>query len=243
MERGWIHLSRVTKRYEQGGGTCVALQDVCLDLPQGAFVTIVGPSGSGKTTLLNLVTGIDRPSAGEVWVGDSCLSRLSEEDLARWRGRHVGIVFQFFQLIPTLTALENVQLPLELYPSEPAARRRQRAWEALEQVGLADRAHHLPSQLSGGEQQRVALARALVRDPCLIAADEPTGNLDSASGRQVLELLEAVHRGGRTVLLVTHDRQLAAAASCEVQLLDGRVVAFQRKEARCASGSWPGGAK
>lgn len=250
MERGWIHLSGVTKRYQQGGASCVALRGIELDLPQGVFAAVVGPSGSGKTTLLNLVTGIDRASEGEVWVGDFCLSRLSEEELAHWRGRYVGIVFQFFQLIPTLTALENVQLPLELYPRHPAGRRRQMAWEALEQVGLAERAHHLPSQLSGGEQQRVALARALVHDPWLIAADEPTGNLDSASGQQVLDLLSAVHRQGKTVLLVTHDRDLAAVASCEILLRDGRVVAVEHrrmdreeKEAPCASESWPSGAE
>ncbi len=249
MERGWIHLNRVTKRYQQGSATCTALQGIDLDLPQGTFAAIVGPSGSGKTTLLNLVTGIDRASEGEVWVGEYCLNRLSEEELARWRGRYVGIVFQFFQLIPTLTALENVQLPLELYPQHPAGRRRKIAWEALEQVGLAERAHHLPSQLSGGEQQRVALARALVHDPWLIAADEPTGNLDSTSGQQVLELLGAIHRRGKTVLLVTHDRDLAAVASCEILLRDGRIVAVEQrqmdreKEARCASESWPSGAE
>jgi putative ABC transport system ATP-binding protein len=229
MEQGWIHLSHVSKIFLQGNAPCPALQGVNLELPRQAFVAIVGPSGSGKTTLLNLITGIDRPTEGEVWVGDWRLDRLSEEDLARWRGQYVGIVFQFFQLFPTLTALENVQLPLELHPALPPGERRRRAWQALEEVGLAHRAHHLPAQLSGGEQQRVALARALVRDPLLLAADEPTGNLDSASGRQVLDLLQAAHRRGKTILLATHDPHLAGMASCTVHLLDGRVVSVNSR--------------
>jgi len=224
VQRNWIHLRDVTRRFEQGGASCAALQGVGLNLPQGAFVAIVGPSGSGKTTLLHLLTGIDRPTSGRVYIGEWQLDGMDEESLARWRGRYVGIVFQFFQLFPTLTALENVQLPLELRPSLSVQRRRQQALAALEEVGLAGRAGHLPGQLSGGEQQRVALARALVRDPLLIAADEPTGNLDSASGQQVLELLQAVHRRGKTVLMVTHDERLSGAASHHVHLLDGRVV-------------------
>ncbi len=231
MEHGWIRLWNVSKTFLQGDTPCPALREVNLDLPRQAFIAIVGPSGSGKTTLLNLITGVDRPTEGEVWVGDRRLDRLSEEALARWRGRYVGIVFQFFQLFPTLTALENVQLPLELASLLPPAERRRRAWQALEEVGLAGRAHHLPAQLSGGEQQRVALARALVHDPVLLAADEPTGNLDSASGRQVLDLLRAAHRRGKTVLLATHDPRLAEAASCIVHLWDGRVssVEFEKE--------------
>lgn len=231
MEHGWIRLCHVSKTFFQGDTPCSALREVNLDLPRQAFIAIVGPSGSGKTTLLNLITGVDRPTEGEVWVGDRRLDRLSEETLARWRGQHVGIVFQFFQLFPTLTALENVQLPLELVPLLPSRERHRRAWQALEEVGLAGRAYHLPAQLSGGEQQRVALARALVHDPILLAADEPTGNLDSASGRQVLDLLRAAHRRGKTVLLATHDSRLAKAASCIVHLWDGQVssVEFEKE--------------
>lgn len=225
MERAWVRLEHVSKTFRQGETRCTALRDVTMELPQGAFVAIIGPSGSGKTTLLNLITGVDRPTAGRIWVGPDRLDRMDEEDLARWRGRSVGIVFQFFQLFPTLTALENVQLPLELHPGLPARQRRERAWQALEEVGLAARARHLPAQLSGGEQQRVALARALVHDPLLLAADEPTGNLDRLSGQQVLSLLQEVHRRGKTVVLVTHDVRLAAAASHQVHLWDGQIVA------------------
>jgi putative ABC transport system ATP-binding protein len=225
--RGWIRLRGVSKTFSQGGTSCTALQDVNLDLPQGSFVSIVGPSGSGKTTLLNLITGIDRPTSGEVWVGEYQLDRMDEEALAHWRGQNVGIVFQFFQLFPTLTALENVQLPLELRPTLAPRERRRRAWEMLGEVGLESRAEHLPGQLSGGEQQRVALARALARDPPMIAADEPTGNLDSSSGQQVLNLLGEVHHRGKTVLMVTHDAELATTASHRVHLLDGRIVSLR----------------
>jgi putative ABC transport system ATP-binding protein len=224
VEDGWIRLRNVSKRFSQGRTPCTALRGVDLDLPQGAFVAIVGPSGSGKTTLLNLLTGIDRPTAGQVWIDDWQLDRMDEEALARWRSRCVGIVFQFFQLFPTLTALENVQLPLELGSALPAHVRRERACQALEEVGLAARAGHLPAQLSGGEQQRVALARALVHDPLLVAADEPTGNLDSVSGQQVMALLQQVHQQGKTVLMVTHDAGLAGAASHQVYLRDGAIV-------------------
>jgi len=231
VERGWIHLCDVSKTFAQGRAFCAALQEVNLDLPQGAFVTIIGPSGSGKTTLLNILTGIDRPTAGQAWVGDWRLDRMDEEALARWRGRYVGIVFQFFQLFPTLTALENVQLPLELRPAVSARERRRRAAQALEEVGLLARADHLPAQLSGGEQQRVALARALTHDPLLVAADEPTGNLDTSSGQHVMALLEAIHRQGKTVLMVTHDPHFAQAASHEVHLLDGKIVGRQSRAA------------
>ncbi len=226
MERGWIHLRNVSKEFTQGKTACSALREIDLDLPRGAFVAIVGPSGSGKTTLLNLITGVDRSSEGQVWVGPDRLDLMSEEELARWRGRYVGIVFQFFQLFPTLTALENVQLPLELRPTLPARERKRRSWAVLEQVGLAARANHLPAQLSGGEQQRVALARALVHNPLLLATDEPTGNLDSAAGSQVIALLQRVHGQGKTVLMVTHDVQLARMATHQVHLADGQVVSL-----------------
>lgn len=227
MERGYIHLRKVGRTFLQGQVGCPALREVSLVLPQGAFAAIIGPSGSGKTTLLNLITGLDRPTTGQVGVGPDRLDCMDQENLARWRGRTVGIVFQFFQLFPTLTALENIQLPLELQAMLPGRERRRRAWAALEEVGLGARAHHLPAYLSGGEQQRVALARALVHDPHLIAADEPTGNLDTASGEQVIDLLRAVHRRGKTILLATHDERLAGAASHQVHLLDGQVVSVE----------------
>jgi putative ABC transport system ATP-binding protein len=232
VERGWIHLREVAKTFAQGRTGYTALREVNLDLPQGAFVAIVGPSGSGKTTLLNILTGIDRPTAGQTWIGDWRLDRMDEEALARWRGRYVGIVFQFFQLFPTLTALENVQLPLELRPILPARARRQRAAQALEEVGLLARADHLPAQLSGGEQQRVALARALAHDPLLIAADEPTGNLDSSADQQVMALLEAIHRRGKTVLMVTHDARFGHLATHQVRLLDGTIVDSEAEPSR-----------
>jgi putative ABC transport system ATP-binding protein len=225
----------VSKTFAEGRTSCAALREVNLDLPQGAFVAIVGPSGSGKTTLLNILTGIDRPTAGQAWVSDWRLDRMGEEALARWRGRYVGIVFQFFQLFPTLTALENVQLPLELLPTLPARERRRRAAQALEEVGLLARADHLPAQLSGGEQQRVALARALAHDPLLIAADEPTGNLDTNSGQQVMTLLEAIHRRGKTVLMVTHDARFAQVATHRVHLLDGQIVARESNAAEVST--------
>jgi len=223
--RGWIHLRGVSKTFAPGPAGCTALREVDLDLPQGAFAVITGPSGSGKTTLLNILTGIDRATAGQTWVGDWRLDRMGEEELARWRGQYVGIVFQFFQLFPTLTALENVQLPLELRPALPARVRRERAAQALAEVGLLARSDHLPAQLSGGEQQRVALARALAHDPLLIAADEPTGNLDSAAGHQVVALLQEIHSRGKTVLMVTHDPRFSHAATHQVELLDGRIAA------------------
>jgi len=236
VERAWVRLEQVSKTFRQGETRCTALRNITLDLPQGAFAAIIGPSGSGKTTLLNLITGIDRPTAGQVWVGCYRLDQMDEEGLARWRGRYAGIVFQFFQLFPTLTALENVQLPLELHPDLPARKRRERAWQALQEVGLAARAQHLPAQLSGGEQQRVALARALAHDPLLLAADEPTGNLDSVAGEQVLSLLRAAHQRGKTVVMVTHDDRLAAAASHRIHLLDGEIVAQEVPEAETKEG-------
>lgn len=218
-----IELSRVSRRYGQGESEVVALDDVSLTVAHGEFVAVVGPSGSGKSTLLSLISGIDRPTAGEVWVTGQRIDRLSENQLARWRRRSVGIVFQFFQLLPTLTALENILLPMELSGLD-AATAQLRAQTLLAQVGLAERAGHLPSELSGGEQQRVAIARALANDPPLILADEPTGNLDEATGVGIFELLARLPTEGKTVMIVTHDAALAARGGRVVTMHSGRIA-------------------
>lgn len=217
-----VQLQEVTKVYRDGQREVTALHNVTLEIWPGEWVAIVGPSGCGKSTLLNLVAGLDRPTSGRVLVDGIDLATLDEEALARWRRTHVGFVFQFFQLLPTLTALENVQLPLIL---AGRAQARQRAVELLQRVGLPQAAHRFPSELSGGEQQRVAIARALANQPRLLLADEPTGNLDSASGAAVLELFEQAWQGGTTLLLVTHDLTIAQRAQRLIELRDGIVVA------------------
>jgi putative ABC transport system ATP-binding protein len=220
-----IQLRDVVKVYQMGRKEFVALKGVTLDIYKGEFVSIVGPSGSGKSTILNVITGIAKPTSGRVWVGGMAIDRLSENELAKWRGDTVGIVFQFFQLLPTLTALENVVLPLDLMGKIKGSQAKQEwALECLARVGLASHAHHLPSELSGGEQQRVAIARALVNDPPILLADEPTGNLDSAAGEAVVQLLTDLHRQGKTVILITHDRSLAGRTGRIVQVLDGYIV-------------------
>jgi putative ABC transport system ATP-binding protein len=212
----------VTKEYMSGDHKLAVLRDVSFTITQGAFVAIVGPSGSGKTTLLGLLAGLDTPTRGSVLLDDSDLGKLNENERARLRGEKVGFVFQTFQLIPTLTALENVQVPLELRGSEGAA---ERARELIDRVGLAERGHHFPTQLSGGEQQRVAIARAFANAPKILFADEPTGNLDHATGRRIFELLQSLNSdGGSTIVLVTHDASLASQASRIIRLLDGAVV-------------------
>ncbi len=219
---GLIRLEKVTRHYHVDSHLFCALKDVSLTIDQGEFVAILGPSGSGKTTLLNLIAGIDKPTSGEVWVGEVRVDVMGENALARWRGRTIGIVFQFFQLLPTLTVLENVTLPMQLRRiwSNPDPGR---AEEVLARVGMAGHLHKLPSELSGGEKQRVAVARALVNDPPILIADEPTGNLDSLTGTRIVHLLAQQHQAGKTVVLVTHEHHLARRASRQIRLLDGRV--------------------
>src|SRR5215210_2806000 len=217
-------LARVIKAYPMGNRQYVALRDVDLTLYAGEFTAIVGPSGSGKSTILNMITGIDRPTSGQVVMAGMPLHRMSENELARWRGANVGIVFQFFQLLPTLTALENVMLPMDFLNSY-GSRRRERAMSLLALVGLAPRASHLPSELSGGEQQRVAIARALANDPPILIADEPTGNLDTASGENIMALLLELSQQGKSVVYVTHDPGLAALAQRVIRVQDGHIVA------------------
>ena len=218
------HLSRVI---DSRAGRTTILDGLTFTVPTGELFAVNGPSGSGKSTLLNLLTGIDRATSGRIVFAGQELRGRTENDLARWRGRHVGIIFQSFQLIPTLTALENVLLALEL-GSGAGLRRdrwRQRAQDCLEVVDLPDLGHRLPSELSGGQQQRVAIARALANDPPVIVADEPTGNLDSRAAHAVFETLASLVDDGRSVIYVTHDRELAARAACGIELLDGRIVA------------------
>lgn len=212
----------LTKEYRNGERSLAVLRDVSFTIGDGELVAITGPSGSGKTTLLGLLAGLDTPSRGRVVLNGADLSRMSEDERARVRGESVGFVFQSFQLIPTLTALENVQVPLELRGDRGAE---ERARELLERVGLAERGHHFPAQLSGGEQQRVAVARAFANAPAILFADEPTGNLDAASGGRVIGLLETLNReSGSTVILVTHDQALASHAHRQIRLADGLIV-------------------
>jgi putative ABC transport system ATP-binding protein len=223
MQNTLIRLENVTRAYTMGQRKLFALREVSLGIGAGEFVAVVGPSGSGKSTLLNLISGIDKPDTGRVWVDGLEVSAMSENALAKWRGEKIGVVFQFFQLLPTLTALENVMLPMELRNTF-GDNRRARAAEALARVGLADRATQLPSELSGGEQQRVAIARALANDPPILLADEPTGNLDTETGQRVVELLIELNHAGKTIVLVTHEEALARAAARIVHVRDGRVV-------------------
>ena len=220
-----IELAGVEKVYRTGRVEYRALRDVDLAIAGGEMVALVGPSGSGKSTVLNMVTGIDRPTTGRVTFDGQRLDEMSEEELAVWRGANVGIVFQFFQLLPTLSALENAVLPLDFLRRGSKGERFERARRNLELVGLGDKADHLPAELSGGEQQRVAIARSLAAEPRLIVGDEPTGNLDTVTAADMFGLLEELNREGKTILFVTHDRELAARAPRVVEIRDGLVVA------------------
>jgi putative ABC transport system ATP-binding protein len=226
MHHALIEVEHLSRAIGSRNHQVVILNDVTFAVPNQSLFAITGPSGSGKSTLLNILTGIDRPSSGRVLFAGEALSAQSENGLARWRGRHVGIVFQFFQLIPTLTALENVLLALELGGGGGLPRRawRGRALTCLELANIQQHAQRLPADLSGGEQQRVAIARALANDPPVLVADEPTGNLDSHTARQVFETLAGLTQQGKTVIYVTHDRELAARAGSRIEVLDGRVV-------------------
>ena len=217
-----IELREVSKTVTSGSEPLTILHPLTTTIPRGQFVAIVGPSGSGKSTLLGLLAGLDAPTSGSVWIDGVDITKLDEDRLAKLRGEKIGFVFQFFHLIPSLTAFENVAVPMEIKGQSDAG---PRARALLEEVGLTGRAHHYPSQLSGGEQQRVALARALANDPPIVLADEPTGNLDTTNGRHILEILQNIHRTrGTTLVLVTHDAELAAIADTRITLRDGRVV-------------------
>ncbi|RJQ31601.1 MAG: ABC transporter ATP-binding protein [Peptococcaceae bacterium] len=219
-----IDLHQVVKTYESSSQSFTALQDVNLQIREGEFVAVVGKSGSGKTTLLNLLAGIDRPTSGAITVAGTRLHSLSESQLAEWRGRTIGLVFQFFQLLPTLTVVENVMLPMDFAKTVPATKRQSKALDLLDRVGIRDKADKLPTTLSGGEQQRAAIARALANDPPILLADEPTGNLDSVTSAAVLKLFADLNAEGRTILVVTHERDVIRSISRQVVLLDGRVA-------------------
>ncbi|MBA4017634.1 MAG: ABC transporter ATP-binding protein [Pirellula sp.] len=225
-----VRVSGIHKFFTRGSERVDVLQNLSLEVPAAQFLGLMGPSGSGKTTLLNLIAGLDSPSEGEIWVGDQEISRMSEAQLARWRTRSVGFVFQFYHLMSVLSAYRNVELPLLLLPLSAAERKRQ-VLTALEIVGLADRIHHKPGQLSGGQQQRVGIARAIVTDPTLIVADEPTGDLDAKSAEEILDLLQELRTSlGKTIIMVTHDPRAASRADRVLHLDKGRLVNETRAE-------------
>jgi putative ABC transport system ATP-binding protein len=219
-----IDLTDVVKTFKNDAGTFMALNDVSLQVNRGEFVAVIGKSGSGKSTLINMIAGIDRPTAGQVVINNTLINDFNEGQMARWRGRSVGVIFQFFQLLPMLTVIENVMLPMDFCQMYTLAEREERAMRLLEQVDMADQAHKLPSQMSGGQQQRVAIARAMSNEPPLILADEPTGNLDSQTADAVFQLFEHLVAHGKTVLMVTHDNDLARRAQSIITLADGKIV-------------------
>jgi putative ABC transport system ATP-binding protein len=216
-----IDLHNVVKTYETGAGNVTVLKNITIRVARGEFISVVGPSGSGKSTLLNMITGIDRPTSGEVFVGGKAIHKMSENQLAQWRGRNVGVIFQFFQLLPTLTIVENVMLPMDFCGVYRRRERKEQAMHLLEQVSIADQAHKLPSALSGGQQQRAAIARALANDPPLIVGDEPTGNLDTTTADEVFALFQRLVDDGKTLMIVTHDRSLSARTERVLYILDG----------------------
>lgn len=219
-----IELRNVTKVYESAAGTFMALNKINLTVDTGDFVAVVGKSGSGKSTLINMITGIDRPTAGEVWVNQAPVHTFSENEIAIWRGRTVGVIFQFFQLLPTLSVLENVMLPMDFCNCFLPNERKRRALYLLDLVEIADHADKLPSALSGGQQQRVAIARSLANDPPILVADEPTGNLDSKTADSIFLLFADMAKKGKTILMVTHDNDLAKRAGYSVVVADGEIV-------------------
>jgi putative ABC transport system ATP-binding protein len=224
MLNSMITLQDLSKSYDTPAGPFSALRNIDLEIKTGEFVAVVGKSGSGKSTLLNILGGIDRPSSGVVRIDNNALCELNENDLAKWRGKKVGFVFQFFQLLPTLTAAENVMLPMDFARTIKAVERPQKARELLERVGVLGQANKLPHSLSGGEQQRVAIARALANDPAVILADEPTGNLDSYTTALILDLFGLLAKGGKTVIIVTHEGKLPSSIDRIVEIADGVVV-------------------
>jgi putative ABC transport system ATP-binding protein len=218
-----IELVNVSKTYPLAVGSCKALDNVSLSLPGGKLIAITGKSGSGKSTLLNIIAGIDRPSDGQIFVNQIGVNKLNEDELATWRGKNIGVVFQFFQLLPTLTVLENVLLPMDFGNTYPKHERKTRALSLLEGVGIREQADKLPSALSGGQQQRAAIARALANDPAVIIADEPTGNLDSQTAKSILTLFSSLVNNGKTVIVVTHEKEFSSHFQLSIKLEDGKI--------------------
>ncbi|MBA3533028.1 MAG: ABC transporter ATP-binding protein [Ardenticatenales bacterium] len=220
-----IDLRQVLKQYETAAGTFVALKGINLQVDRGEFVAVIGKSGSGKSTLINMITGIDRPTSGEVLVGDTAIHTLNEGQMAQWRGRNMGVIFQFFQLLPTLTVIENVMLPMDFCDMYTPRERQERAMSLLAEVEMTEHAHKLPSATSGGQQQRVAIARALANDPPILVADEPTGNLDSKTADAIFSLfMDLVTKENKTILMVTHDSDLAQRVTRAIIVADGEIV-------------------
>jgi len=219
-----VQVIDLVKSFPVGNDEITVLKGISFDVRAGEFVSIVGPSGNGKSTLLNMITGIDRPTSGQVIVTGEPVHKLSENKLAAWRGQHVGIVFQFFQMLPSLSLLQNVILPMDLARKYSLRQRRERALHLLEIVGLSDQANKLPGMVSGGQQQRAAIARALANDPLLVVADEPTGNLDTRSSADVFDLFQSLVEQGKTLLMVTHDKELARRVPRIVEIIDGRIT-------------------
>jgi len=231
-----VDVNNVIKRFPVGDTEITVLKGISFKVHEGEFLSIVGPSGNGKSTLLNMITGIDRPSDGEVVVLGQQVHEMSENALARWRGENVGIIFQFFQMLPALTLLNNVVLPMDLAGKYRPRERRERVMHLLDIVGLADQAHKLPGMVSGGQQQRAAIARALANDPALLVADEPTGNLDTASARMVFDLFNQLVAEGKTMLMVTHDKELAHQVPRKIEIMDGHIT----RDEYLGTGDWAG---
>ncbi|MCK6626244.1 MAG: ABC transporter ATP-binding protein [Anaerolineae bacterium] len=219
-----IQVNNVVKNFMVGGNEVTILKGISFEVNRGEFVSIVGPSGNGKSTLLNMITGIDRPSAGEITVTGQAVHRMSENQLAAWRGQNVGIIFQFFQMLPALSLLQNVILPMDFAKKYTPKERRERAMHLLDLVGMAEQAHKLPSMVSGGQQQRAAIARALANDPALLVGDEPTGNLDARTAAEVFDLFSQLVEEGKTMIMVTHDKELARRVPRRVEITNGRIT-------------------
>jgi len=219
-----VQVVDVHKNFPVGSGVVTVLKGISIDVGQGEFISIVGPSGNGKSTLLNMVTGIDRPTGGQVIVTGREINKMNENQLAAWRGQHVGIVFQFFQMLPALSLLQNVILPMDFARKYSPRERRERAMHLLETVGIADQADKLPGMVSGGQQQRAAIARSLANDPDLLVADEPTGNLDTRTANDIFDLFARLVAEGKTLMMVTHDKELARRVPRVVEIIDGRIT-------------------